>query len=280
MFTCLNIESLDLPELEPYRTMRLTEDHRNRGIFVAEGDKVVQRLLNSQHGVVSLLLPPERLPEFEPLLSTRPELITVYLAPKRVLESLTGYPMYQGVLAIGIIPPQVSFESFLGSFPSNGIITALDGISNAENMGVIIRNAGALGLDGVISGENSCSPYLRRAVRNSMGAIFRLPILHSAGLEELLLACKRKGIRIVGAHPHLRGEYDIRSGLFGPVCIVLGSEGYGIRPQILSLCDSCIALPMDREVDSLNVASAAAIFFHAAREQKDCEEKSTRPKLI
>src|SRR5258705_1517410 len=93
------IESFDLPELQPYRTMRRQEEHKQQGIFVAEGEKVVRRLLESRLGVVSALLPEKWLAEFEPLLQGRPETVDVFVAEKALLETLTGFSMYQGLLA-------------------------------------------------------------------------------------------------------------------------------------------------------------------------------------
>src|SRR5688500_20080456 len=104
MFKVEPIISLDAPELEPYRTMRRSETHRSRQIFVAEGEKVVRRLLESSLPVISVVLPEKWLQEYRPLLESRPEMITAYLADKTLLESLVGFSMYQGVLAIGRIP--------------------------------------------------------------------------------------------------------------------------------------------------------------------------------
>src|SRR5450756_484675 len=100
------IDSLELPELAPYRTLRRPFDHEEQGIFVAEGDKVVRRLLESHFGVVSVLLPENRRAEFEPLLRARPEpdICVWSIAKKSVLEELVGFEMFQGVLAIGKIP--------------------------------------------------------------------------------------------------------------------------------------------------------------------------------
>src|SRR5436190_10161791 len=108
------IESLDLPELQPYRTMRRQLEHRQQGIFVAEGDKVVRRLLESHFTVVSLLLLEHWAEEFDLLLRARPETdIRVFLAEKPLLETLTGYAMYQGVLAIGKVPPAPTLDEVL-----------------------------------------------------------------------------------------------------------------------------------------------------------------------
>src|SRR5215831_432672 len=107
------IESLEMPELLPYRTMRRQMEHRQQGIFVAEGEKVVRRLLESRFTVVSALLPEKWLAELEPLLKARPEDIQVFVAEKKLLETLTGFSMYQGLLAVGKIPTQAPIEKIL-----------------------------------------------------------------------------------------------------------------------------------------------------------------------
>src|SRR5215813_12653968 len=113
MFTVEHINSLELPELQPYRTMRRQIAHREQGIFVAEGEKVVRRLLESKFGVVSALMPERWLTELEPLLKERSEMVRVFIAEKELLETLTGYSMYQGLLAVGQIPMQIPLEQIL-----------------------------------------------------------------------------------------------------------------------------------------------------------------------
>lgn len=98
------ITSFEGPELEPYRTMRRPAEHAKQGIFVAEGDKVVQRLLESHFHVISVVLPENRLEEFRPLLEKRPEQINVYLADRKFLVTLVGIELFQGVLAVEKFP--------------------------------------------------------------------------------------------------------------------------------------------------------------------------------
>src|SRR5208282_6526464 len=100
MFRVQKITSLDRPELQPYATMKRPLEHERQGIFVAEGTKVVQRLLESRFAVVSVVLPEKRLEDFRPLLEARPETVTVYLAEKSLLETLVGFSLFQGVLAV------------------------------------------------------------------------------------------------------------------------------------------------------------------------------------
>jgi len=285
MFRIQTIASLDLPELTPYRTLRRAAAHAAQGIFVAEGDKVVRRLLESSFGVVSVLLPESRLTEFEPLLRARLEReIPVFaVTRKSVLEELVGFEMFQGVLAIGKIPVAVTLEGILAGSGSPKLFAAVDGLTSAENVGLLTRNCAAFGVQALIVGETSSSPFLRRAVRNSMGAIFRLPVLElglgvdgthgthgmaAGSLVETLKILRRNGVRCVAAHPHTEGKFLSQADLSGDCCIVFGSEGHGISAPVLAACDEAVAVPMANGVDSLNVGAAAAVFLYEAARQR------------
>src|SRR5580698_466393 len=131
------ISSFDAPELQPYATMRRPVEHETQGIFVAEGEKVVRRLLESHFTVVSAVFWEKWLDDFRPLIEARPEEISVYLADKKLLESLTGFTMFQGVLAVGKIPERLSFDEILQRSPSPRIMVAVDGLTNSENLGAL-----------------------------------------------------------------------------------------------------------------------------------------------
>lgn len=177
MFRLESITSFDAPELWPYATLRRPVAHEEQGIFVAESEKVVRRLLESKLTVVSAVLSEKWFQEFQPALEARPELVTVYLAEKQLLESLVGFSMFQGILAVGKVPPSVSLDGILARHPSPKLFVAVDELANAENLGALVRNCVAFGVQALLVGETSSSPYLRRAVRNSMGAIFQLPVV-------------------------------------------------------------------------------------------------------
>ena len=306
MFRIQTISSLDLPELAPYRTMRQSQDHYEQGIFVTEGTKVVRRLLESSFTVVSVLLPEKWVPEFEPLLNARPEKeIPVYVATgKQMLEDLIGFSMYQGVLAVGRIPRKHSLNEVLERTPQPRLLVAADGLANAENLGALVRNCAAFNVQGLIVGENSSSPFLRRSVRNSMGTIFHLPVVELGGrrpgrwgeiarqpqpspstecggspevspcpnadlsLAQALHQLRERGVRCVAAHPHAEGRTLWQADFKNDCCIVFGSEGHGLTKDILRMCDEAVAIPMPPNVDSLNVGSAAAVFLYEACRQR------------
>ena len=285
MFHVRKIESFDAPELYPYATLRRSREHEQKGIFVAEGTKVVQRLLESNFTVISMVVPEKWLIEFQPLLEKRPEDVIVYVAEKKLLESLTGFSMFQGVLAVGKIPEPVSFDKILNDSPHPQLFVAVDALTNAENLGALARNCIAFGAHALIVGETSSSPFLRRAVRNSMGTILQLPVVeltrlgqwrprtftpHTTAmtLVECLKEFRARGIRCIAAHPHTDKRVLSQANFRGDCCIVFGSEGDGISPAVLATCDEAVAIPMPPNVDSLNVGAAAAVFLYEVNRQR------------
>ena len=262
------IESLDLPELAPYRSMRWQYEHRKEGIFVAEGEKVVRRMLESEVGVVSLLLPQKWFEVYEPLLARRPEEIVVYTAEKELLEQMVGYSMYQGVLAIGKVPRLFTVDEVLRDFAKPLLLLAVDEIALAENLGGLVRNCAAFGVQALLVGETSCSPYLRRAVRSSMGTIFKMPVIESENLAASIEQLRAGGVRCIAAHPHAEEKMLSQADFRGDCCIVVGSEGKGISGAVLAACDEAVVIPMRNEVDSLNVGTAGAVFLYEAARQR------------
>jgi tRNA G18 (ribose-2'-O)-methylase SpoU len=268
MFTVEQIDSFDRPELQPYQTMRRQMAHREQGIFVAEGEKVVRRLLESKFGVISALMPKRWLAELEPLLHQRSETVRVFIAEKALLETLTGYSMYQGLLAVGRIPTQIPLEQILDGSPRPHLLVALDALSNAENLGALVRNCAAFETQALIVGETSSSPFVRRAVRSSMGTVFQLPIVETPNLFRSLNTLRERGVRCLAAHPHVEKRTLSDADFTRDCCIIFGSEGHGISESVLALCDDAVAIPMPPTVDSLNVGSAAAVFLYEARRQR------------
>ena len=270
MFDVRRIDSLDLPELSPYRTLKRSGEHEAQGIFVAEGDKVVRRLLESRFEVVSVLLPAARLAEFEPLLHARPETnIPVHVvARKEILERLVGFDLFQGVLAVGKIPSPPALMDLIAACQPPRLFVAVDGLTNAENIGVLVRNCVAFDVQALLVGETCASPYLRRAVRNSMGTIFQLPAITSTDLVQSLCELRSRSIRCIAAHPHTERKFLSAANFRDDCCLVFGSEGNGISPPVLAACSEAVAIVMPPTVDSLNVGSAAAVFLYEASRQR------------
>ena len=263
------ITSLEHPALQPYLTMRRQEEHRQQRIFVAEGEKVVRLLLASELEVISLLLEDKWLEPLQPLLARRAEPdIQAFVAPKAALEQLVGYPMYQGVLALGRIPRTPTLTEVLQRSQPPRFFAAVDGVGNAENLGSLVRNCAAFGVQALLVSETCSSPWMRRAVRASMGTLYSLPVVEPVALPAALHDLRLAGVRCVAAHPHTDRRTLAQAELRGDCCLVFGSEGHGISAEVLAACDEAVSVPMSNAVDSLNVASAAAVFLYEAARQR------------
>ena len=230
------------------------------------------------------MLPEKWLPEFQPLLEARPEDITVFLAEKSLLESLTGFSLFQGILAVAKTPAPTPLAEILAASPKPQLLVAVDELANAENLGALMRNCVAFGVHALLVGETSSSPYLRRSVRNSMGAIFQLPVWEARkanqaaqvrrddpapfSLAQTLRELRARGVRCIAAHPHASGRTLSQADFSGDCCVVFGSEGNGISAPVLAACDEAVEIPMQNGVDSLNVGAAAAVFLYEANRQR------------
>jgi tRNA G18 (ribose-2'-O)-methylase SpoU len=254
------------PALAPYRTLRRQREHLRQGIFVAEGPAVVERLLRSDRPVVSALMTRRWVAALEPLLAPREG--PVFVADERLYETITGFPFHQGVMAVGRCPPEPTLAEVLAGARPPRFILALDGLTSAENVGVVLRSSSALGATAVLSGERSASPFLRRAVRSSMGGVLFVPVLHVADLAATLGRLAREhGFRVVAAEAH--GGAPLATYAFPPdACVVLGHESEGLSPAVRAACADSVTIPVNRALDSLNVATAAALFLHEFRRQR------------
>lgn len=269
MLNIQHVTSLDLDELAPYRTLRRPQDHLQKGIFVAEGEKIVRRLVESDLSVLSMLMTPHW---YQLLVADLQKFVmhpfTIYIAEKDLLETIVGFPLHQGIMAVAEVPQEHLLEDELRLAPLPYLLVALDGLVNAENVGVIVRNCAAFGVDAILVGETTSSPYLRRAVRNSMGAVFHLPIVRTQDLAESLKSLEDKnGIRVILANPSDGIPLD-EADLSGNTCLVFGNEGTGISNRILDMPFMRVAVPMKNDTNSLNVASASAVILYKASKEK------------
>jgi tRNA G18 (ribose-2'-O)-methylase SpoU len=264
-----DVASIGHAHLEPYRTLKRPLDHQREGIFVAEGEKVVRRLLMSPLQILSILLTPEWFASYRPLLEARSETINVHIAKKDLMETIVGFQLHKGIMAVAQVPERIRLESVLSAVNRPYFFVAVDGIMNSENMGVIVRNCATFGVNALLIGETSCDPYLRRAVRNSMGNIFTLPMVYLSDIEKELAKIRSEyHVTMIAAHPREASSSIDCIDFSGNCCIVLGSEGHGISEKVLAACDLQAEIPMRIGVDSLNVASASAVIMYEVQRQR------------
>jgi tRNA G18 (ribose-2'-O)-methylase SpoU len=272
------IQSLDAPELALYCTLRRVEEHERAGVLVATNAKVVRRLLASRYTVVSALLTPAWLEKLEPLLRARPEAeICVYVGEQKLLETITGYQLHQGALAVAKIPPRPDFETLLKNVSRPMLLAAVEGIASAENLGAVVRNCAAFGAHFLIVGETCGSPFQRRAVSGAMGTTFEQPLVQVDNLVEKLTSLRARGVRCLAAHPRPGAKKLTAVDLRGDCCLVFGAEGPGLTAAVLAVCDDMVEIPMPSYMNSLNVAVATGIFLYEATRQRGSESQKQTP---
>ncbi len=261
----IDVTSFEQPGLEHYRSLRRSCEHREKGIFIAEGNKVVERFLADDAEVVSLLLTDTWFAALRENLEQRPEPITVFRAPGHLFKSIVGFNYHQGILAVGKIPPSPSLSTFCSSLTAPALFVAFDYLNSAENTGAIIRNCAACGVQAVISGPGSSDPWLRRSVRNSMGTIFKTAIHYSEDLSETLAGLRKKfGFHCIAAHLSEQSISMHNVNFSGNCCVVFGNEHEGVSRKVLDECDEIAVIPMQAGVNSFNVACASAIMLYEA----------------
>jgi tRNA G18 (ribose-2'-O)-methylase SpoU len=269
MLTIVPIDDLDRPELAPFVTLRRPHEHRLQGIFVAEGNLVVERLIECRWPTISVLATPVKLERYRAGFETLDPPPVVYLGSPELVDRIVGYPLHQGIMAVARIPEPPPLGAVLAAAGPAPLLVALDGLNNSENVGVVVRNATALGATAILVGEGSASPWLRRAVRNSMGAVFSIPIVPIDDLPTALRSLTNEGgIAVIAADPS-SGRPPEQLDLARGICLVLGAEGPGVSAAVLDACPERAGIPMSSGVDSLNVACAsAALLAEAARQRR------------
>lgn len=254
------ITSFDDPRIAPYCNLR-ERTLRGEAVFIAEGHLVVDRLLASGYPTESLLATPEMAEHYAGRL---PEGVPVYVAPDPLVRTIAGFPFHRGVLALGRRLPPRTLAEMIGPGDAPGTLRLLVGpeLNQPENLGLIFRTAGGLGVDGVILGPQSCDPLSRRTLRVSMGGVLYVPWYHSRHLDDDLDELRRRGIETVAsvlddrAVPLSAFRWPRRCAL------MLGNEYEGLGPRWLARADHRVTIPMCPGTDSLNVGVAAGILMY------------------
>jgi tRNA G18 (ribose-2'-O)-methylase SpoU len=261
------VNTLADPLLAPYLTMRRAPAQDIAGTFVAEGPKVIERVISAHLELESMLCTPAWQAHFEPLLQDQRTDMPVFVTSEECLQRLVGFHLFNGVLAVTRIPKPPTLSSILELPGRPRLWLGLDGITSAENLGTIARSAVALGAQAILCSETCASPWQRRAVRTSMGAMVAVPVLQSADFATDLAAARDAGVASWAAEAHNAVPIE-NAPIDGDVCLVFGSEGSGVRPQVRAACSGVLTIPMPGGFDSLNVAAAAAIILHEAAKRR------------
>lgn len=269
----IEISDLTLPQLDVFA--QLTDAQlRNRleaekGIFIAESPKVIERALDAGYEPVSLLMERRHISGQGRNIIDRCRDIPVYTADRAVLAGLTGYTLTRGVLCAMRRMALPSVEKVCASARR---VAVMEGIVDSTNVGAIFRSAAALNIDAVLVTPTCGDPLYRRAVRVSMGAVFQVPWTRigsqpsewpEAGMEQLrALGFKTAAMALSDDSVSID---DSRLAAEERLAIVLGTEGDGLAKHTIANCDYTVRIPMSHQVDSLNVAAASAVAFWELR---------------
>ena len=224
---------------------RLLNSRREReesGLFVADGTKLLQEAVRYWDGLDTVILS-------DGVEAQVPDSVRVIRVPEDVMESVSPMRSPQGALFLCRLPKPAAFR------PEPGMLL-LDGIQDPGNLGTILRTADALDVPVVLL-EGCADPYGHKTVRASMGAVFRRNVI-CAAWEEVKAACAREGIPVAVTALSERAT-DLRQADLKQMAVVIGSEGQGVRQEILSQSDAELIIPMNPHCESLNAAIAATI---------------------
>ena len=245
-----------------YRDVKDRDLSGREGLFMAEGQVVLERLFRARWCVcTSVLTTPVRLKNLD--ISALAADVPVYVVDQAVMDGVAGFPIHRGYLALGrYMPP--SFSDVV-AHAGRIRVMALSAIANIDNMGGLMRNAAAFGIDAVVIDQTCCDPFYRKAIRVSVGGVFQVPHFRLSGDDTLPAMLQRHDITAYALSPSGAIAMDDlvpaqrSAGIFG-------AEGPGLAAEILDACTS-VQIPMSGGFDSLNVATTSGIvLYHMCRD--------------
>lgn len=243
------MKRIESPQNTLVKTIRrLAQPGKREDKFLIEGRKLVDAATATVHGRAQI----ETVVVSSTFSGTVPEGVLAVELPERLFRSVSHLDSPDGILAVAERPSR-------GELPDRGLLVVCAGIQDPGNLGAIVRVAEAAGVSALVTLPGSADPYGPKAVRGSMGSVLRLPIFELEALEAL------DGFRLAALVP--RDGVDYREADYSrPMAILLGREGAGLDPSLLAHAELALTIPMLGKVESLNVATAAAlVLFEAAR---------------
>ena len=260
------LTSLDDPGVAVFHSLTeqaIGKKECGEGLFIAESPKVIRVAISEGYQPVSILCERKHITgDAADIITANPEL-SIYTGSRELLAQLTGYKLTRGVLCAMKRKPLPNPEELCDGSTR---IAVLESVCDTTNIGSIFRSATALGIDSLLLTPDSCDPLNRRAVRVSMGTVFKMPwsfcgnpvdLLNDMGFTTLALTLREDSITIDSTILKIPDK----------IAFVLGTEGDGLSSEIISKCQFRVIIPMFRKVDSLNVGAAAAVAFWELRKK-------------
>jgi tRNA G18 (ribose-2'-O)-methylase SpoU len=259
-----DVNDPDDPRLDDFRDLnsidRRPDLPTGKGLVIAEGVLVVQRMLASRFTPHALLGTDRRLAELKDDLAGAAA--PFYRASADVMARVVGFHLNRGVLAAAKRVPETSVAQVVDGART---VAVLEGINDHENLGSIFRNAAGLGVDAVVFGSGCADPLYRRAVRVSMGHALLVPYARATNWPTDLVLLKESGFRLLAMTPRSEAcalPEAMAAARDQRIAVIVGAEGPGLTAATLRLSDVRVRIPMSRGTDSINVATAAALAFY------------------
>ena len=264
--TVVRISGPDDPRVLDYRDLADHDRLRARGLFIAEGRIVVERLIgDGRFGVRSLLLNAAGWRALERHCAGLGADVTAFVCETQDFEALTGYNFHRGCLALASRPSPTLLDDLIATARS---LVVLEDVANVDNVGSVFRNAAAFGVDGVVLSAGCGDPLYRKAIRTSMAATLRVPFVVAGsgdGWGAALVRLRAEGFQIVALTLSERAldlETFARSRRPDRLALLVGTEGAGLSAAAETAADVHVRIPIRDEVDSLNVSVATGIALH------------------
>ncbi len=272
----VQITDLDDPRIAGYRDVSDGSLLEEKGLFVAEGRLVVERLLaDGRYRVRSLLVTPAVEKGDGSLLRERQSTgarIPCFVASPDLMRGLTGFNFHRGCLALAERPAPAPAGDLLAGLAGSTTVVVLEDVTDADNVGSVFRNAAALGAGAVLLSPGCCDPLYRKAIRTSMAAVLRVPFARVAPWPDGLSALRAEGFTVVALTPAL-GAQDLAAFARDPgrpkrLALLVGTEGAGLSAAAAALADARVRIPMAPGVDSLNLATATGVALYELSKRK------------
>lgn len=255
------ISSLQEPGLDLYKAISDAELLRTSGLFVAEGRLVVARVLaDPRYRVHSCLLNQQSFDALRPALEAGVVEGPVFVCDTTAFAALTGFDFHRGCLALVHRPVAAPWPDLLGD---NGVVVVLEGVTNADNVGGVFRNAAAFGVTAVLLSPGCCDPFYRKSIRTSMGAALRVPFARLEPWPDGLMELRRAGFQVAALSPR---EPSVTLETFAltarprpRLALLVGTEGPGLTAEAERCADVRVRIPIAGLVDSLNLSVATGI---------------------
>ena len=243
------------PTIKYYNSLSRSKIRARDSVFVIEGDILLRESLAADVSIVSALVDQDRMGSISDLIDQLEQQgIPIYCAPASAMTRASSLDTPQSVLAVGRVPHTS------GMIDPQGQYIVCEGLQNPGNAGAILRSAAAFGIDGVFF-VGSCDIYSVKALRGSMGAVFKVPVYQYDSSDEVIAVLRKNNIQsfaaIVGEKAQPLSDVDLRGG-----CAVwIGNEGNGLTKAAVDNCENKVYIPMLQHTESLNASVAASIFM-------------------